>query len=123
MGLLIGSGMSALSFLSLRMVTQEGLPFFKQLYEKIKKIEKGKQKSISAEFSKRESRYMEVYNLTSHSNIRPNEDYFRRTLMAIFLVGCLKHTEFFETKVEDSKFDSMSHFYSNSHALMSYYQI
>lgn len=95
LGILIGSGMSVLSFLALRMVTQEGLEFFKKLQSKIEliKINEANQKEI--EFTKRESEYMKVYNLTSHSDLRLNEDYFRRALMAIFLVKCLKEVDFF----------------------------
>lgn len=95
-GLLIGSGMSVLSFLALRMITQEGLEFLKKLQNKIELIKKDKENLKELEFTKRESEYMKVYNLTSHSDLRLNEDYFRRALMAIFLVKCLKEVDFFE---------------------------
>lgn len=97
LGLFIGSGMSVLSFLSLRMITQEGFEFFKHLQSKIEALKIKKENEKEVEFSKKESQYIQIYNLTTHSDLRLNEDYFQRTLMAIFLVKCLKETNFFNS--------------------------
>lgn len=104
MGLLIGSGMSVLSFLSLRMITQEGLGFFKKLQKKIETLKSSKlskQSTETVEFTKEESRYIQVYNLITHSGLRLNEDYFQRTVMSIFLVMCLKETDFFQVETSE----------------------
>ncbi|KAK6639922.1 hypothetical protein RUM43_008199 [Polyplax serrata] len=94
LGLFLGSGMSILSHLSLRMVTQEGLQFFKQLLSKVQTP--GHSQKI--EFTQREMQYMKVYNLMTHSRLRTSLDYFRRAIMAIFLVRCLKETDYFPTE-------------------------
>ncbi|XP_053690963.1 SET and MYND domain-containing protein 4 [Sabethes cyaneus] len=70
--LMIGSGMSILCHLALRLVTQAGTPE--------KAIEMGKEL--------REA-------LCAHSESRNQEDYFQRSLMAAFLLRCLQKAEFF----------------------------
>lgn len=70
MDLMIGSGMSILCHLALRLVTQAGTP----------------EKAI------------EIANdlgLCAHAEHRNQEDYFRRTLMAAFLLRCLQKADFF----------------------------
>lgn len=68
--LMIGSGMSILCHLAFRLVTQGGSP------EKAAEITKD-------------------LALCSHAEKRSHEDYFRRTLMAAFLLRCLQKSEFF----------------------------
>ncbi|KAL1375115.1 hypothetical protein pipiens_017691 [Culex pipiens pipiens] len=70
--LLIGSGMSVLCHLALRLVTQAGTPE--------KAIELG------AELKR---------TLCAHEDRREPSDYFQRTLMAAFLLRCLQKAEFF----------------------------
>lgn len=101
LGLFMGSGMSILSQISLRIVTQEGLNFFKELYNKLQREKKGENSEV--EFSEAETKYMKVYNLTTHSNLRDGQDYFKRALMAIFLVKCLKESTFFNPKPKGGK--------------------
>ncbi|XP_062562629.1 SET and MYND domain-containing protein 4 [Armigeres subalbatus] len=68
--LMIGSGMSILCHLALRLITQAGTA------EKAIEITKD-------------------LALCSHAEHRSHEDYFRRTLMAAFLLRCLQKSEFF----------------------------
>ncbi|XP_055607598.1 SET and MYND domain-containing protein 4 [Uranotaenia lowii] len=72
MDLMIGSGMSILCYLALRLVTQAGTPQ--------KAIEMGKELAGI---------------LCAHSEQREQEDYFQRTLMAAFLLRLLQKAEFF----------------------------
>ena len=95
LGFFMGSGMSLISYLSLRMVTQEGLIFFKQLHSKLKQM--GKCPEDSCDLTKREKNYLNVYNLTTNCKLRTSKDFFTRTVMAIFLVKCLKLTNYFES--------------------------
>lgn len=95
LGLFIGSGMSVLSFLSLRMITQENVSFFRQLHKKVETLQFG---NDNVQLTAKEMNYVNVYNLVSHSKMRLNEDYFRRTLMALFFVKCLKKAGYFENE-------------------------
>ncbi|XP_055636198.1 SET and MYND domain-containing protein 4 isoform X2 [Toxorhynchites rutilus septentrionalis] len=70
--LMIGSGMSILCHLALRLITQAGSP----------------EKAIEVGTEFRQS-------LCSHSEFRDPEDYFQRALMAAFLLRCLQKAEFF----------------------------
>lgn len=79
MDLLIGSGMSILCFLALRIITQSMTP--EAALENGRKI---------------------VANLCSHSNRRPNEDYLQRCTMAAFLLRVLQKVEFFGRRTTES---------------------
>ncbi|XP_076259090.1 protein-lysine N-methyltransferase SMYD4-like [Rhynchophorus ferrugineus] len=79
--LLIGSGMSILAHTALRMITQNGL-------EKSLAIRKNRNKE-------------KVYQLCTHSELRPASDFLQRTLMASFLLRCLQKAGFFHDKTED----------------------
>uniref|UniRef100_A0AAR5QBJ1 Protein-lysine N-methyltransferase SMYD4 n=1 Tax=Dendroctonus ponderosae TaxID=77166 RepID=A0AAR5QBJ1_DENPD len=75
--LLIGSGMSVLAHTSLRMITQFGLQRCLEIYRN-----KSKEK---------------IYRLCTNSHLRSPEDFFQRTLMASFLLRCLRKANFFQT--------------------------
>lgn len=77
--LLIGSGMSILCHLALKLVLQHQTPE--------KALEEGKR--LSAVFCK-------------NSTMRGNEDFFKRCLMATFLLRCLQKTEFFGRRTTES---------------------
>lgn len=73
------------------MLTQKGFTFFKNLQSKIENLKKG----VDEKLNEDENQYVHVYNLTTHQNLRPNEDYFHRAFMSLFLVQCLKGSGFF----------------------------
>lgn len=83
--MLIGSGMSILCHISLRMITQHGLEKSLKIY---------KDRSSEAAMS-----------LCSHEEKRETKDFLQRTLMAVFLLRCLQKCEFFPDKKgnDDSK--------------------
>ncbi|KFB39589.1 AGAP002999-PA-like protein [Anopheles sinensis] len=77
--LMIGSGMSILCHLALRIVTQAGTP----------------QKAIEAGQSLLDT-------LCKHTEHRDPEDHFKRTLMTTFLLRCLQKAEFFGRRTTES---------------------
>ncbi|XP_063223729.1 SET and MYND domain-containing protein 4-like isoform X2 [Bacillus rossius redtenbacheri] len=93
MDLLIGSGMSILCHVALRLVTQSGLEFFAQRREQIRQ---------HAGPTSKDDKYMEVFNLVTHSDKRSAIDFFQRTLMAIFLLTYLQKAGFFPSTTAKS---------------------
>ncbi|KZC08688.1 SET and MYND domain-containing protein 4 [Dufourea novaeangliae] len=93
--LLIGSGMSALSTLALRMVTQSEKPDTENgaVTENVSMDEKKEQESVD----------LRAYGLEMHANRRTAEDFFERSLMAAFLLKCLQRVEFFENPTADNE--------------------
>ncbi|CAH1395316.1 unnamed protein product [Nezara viridula] len=77
----IGSGMSILSFLSLRIITQQSIDYFKP------SLQNNEPKS-----------YEKVLNLIGHSDKRDPKDFLHRTLMALFLLQVLRHGGYFNGK-------------------------
>ncbi|XP_066251201.1 SET and MYND domain-containing protein 4-like [Euwallacea similis] len=75
--LLFGSGMSILGYISLRIITQNGLKKCLQIYE-----------------NRANER---LYKLCTNSDSRSPEDFLQRTLMAAFLLRCLQRSGFFDT--------------------------
>jgi len=73
------------------MLTQEGFPFFKSLQSKIEALKQG----MDEKLNERESQYVQIYNLVTHQELRPNDDFFHRAVMALFIVHCLRETSFF----------------------------
>ncbi|KAF2893355.1 hypothetical protein ILUMI_12818 [Ignelater luminosus] len=74
--LLIGSGMSILCHTALRMITQNPL-----------------KKCLEACNNQSEE---EIFKLCANSNLRPPEDFFQRSIMAIFLLRSLQKGGYFE---------------------------
>lgn len=79
MDLLIGSGMSILCFLALRIITQ----------------------SMTPEMALQNGRKI-IADLCTHSNRRPNEDYLHRCTMTAFLLRVLQKAEFFGRRTTES---------------------
>ncbi|KRT82312.1 SET domain-containing protein [Oryctes borbonicus] len=79
--LLIGSGMSILAHIALRMVTQNSLERMLKIYEN-RKLEK-------------------VYSLCTNEGLRRPEDFFQRTLMSCFLLRCLQKCGYFPNRKND----------------------
>ncbi|CRL06484.1 CLUMA_CG019432, isoform A [Clunio marinus] len=77
--MMIGSGMSILCHLALRLVLQTGTPE--------KAIEEGKKLTVV---------------LCKNSKMRSNEDFFKRCLMTTFLLRCLQKSEFFGRRTTES---------------------
>ncbi|KAJ9592588.1 hypothetical protein L9F63_015726, partial [Diploptera punctata] len=97
MDLLVGSGMSILCHLALRMVTQAGLQYFKDIKH-----------SLAESFSQPTSdpeKYMSVYNLVTHADKRPAQDFLHRTLMSLFLLRCLQDANFFNKNSSTKELD------------------
>lgn len=82
--ILIGSGMSILSHTALRMITQNSLKKSLEIY-----------KNRSKEF---------IYSLCTNANMRQNDDFLQRTLMAAFLLRCLQKSGYFNTKGEEGMY-------------------
>lgn len=76
--LLIGSGMSILAHVALRMITQKPLDY---LLERHKEMKEGKAKG--------------VYNLCTLSEFRNPADFLQRSVMAAFLLRCLQKCGYF----------------------------
>ncbi|XP_014258385.1 SET and MYND domain-containing protein 4 [Cimex lectularius] len=80
--LMIGSGMSVLSQLSLRMITQSNVLFFKDL--------------VTAIQDNLDHPYLQVYNMETHCKERQPKDFLYRTLMALFLLEILRNSGYFK---------------------------
>nr|CAD7393228.1 unnamed protein product [Timema cristinae] len=87
MDLLIGSGMSILCHVALRMVTQAGEQFFLDRRQDLT--------SHSKEILPPSDKYLAVHNLVTHANKRKPKEFFQRTLMAVFLLKCLQKAGYF----------------------------
>ncbi|XP_069700412.1 SET and MYND domain-containing protein 4-like [Periplaneta americana] len=87
MDLLVGSGMSILCHIALRMITQSGLQHFLD--------EKDSLRESFLQPNKQPGSYASVYNLVTHAEKRPAQDFLHRTLMALFLLRCLQEANFF----------------------------
>ncbi|KYQ47104.1 SET and MYND domain-containing protein 4 [Trachymyrmex zeteki] len=80
LALLIGSGMSVLSMVALRMVTQE-------------ESCEGDDESVD----------VAPYNLVTHADRRTSKDFLERSLMAAFLLKCLQRVGFFANPTPDDE--------------------
>ncbi|KYN44678.1 SET and MYND domain-containing protein 4 [Trachymyrmex septentrionalis] len=80
LALLIGSGMSVLSMVALRMVTQE-------------ESREGDDGSVD----------VAPYNLVTHADKRTSKDFLERSLMAAFLLKCLQRVGFFANPTPDDE--------------------
>ncbi|KYN10733.1 SET and MYND domain-containing protein 4 [Trachymyrmex cornetzi] len=80
LALLIGSGMSVLSMVALRMVTQE-------------ESREGDDESVD----------VAPYNLVTHADKRTSKDFLERSLMAAFLLKCLQRVGFFANPTPDDE--------------------
>ncbi|XP_017798296.1 PREDICTED: SET and MYND domain-containing protein 4-like [Habropoda laboriosa] len=130
LALLIGSGMSVLSMLALRMVTQIGPTNCFKIWRalnsqadsvqressarsnspsKLSKSAKRRERKKKLRDSKREGNRIETgesnedeqvdlrpYDLVMHQKRRTADDFFERSLMAVFLLKCLQRVGFFE---------------------------
>lgn len=83
----MGSGMSILAHVALRMVTQQSL-------ERQLKIFDGKHKE-------------QVYSLCTNASMRKSGDFLQRTLMAAFLLRCLQESGYFKRNTNDGKYDGV----------------
>lgn len=79
MDMMIGSGMSILCFIALRMITQEN----------------------SVEMAIKKGREV-IHELCSHSKQRPPTDYLQRTVMSAFLLRILQKSNFFGRRSTES---------------------
>nr|CAD7201939.1 unnamed protein product [Timema douglasi] len=89
MDLLIGSGMSILCHVALRMVTQAGEQFFLDRRQDLT--------SHSKEILPPSDKYLAVHSLVTHADKRKPKEFFQRTLMAVFLLKCLQKSGYFST--------------------------
>ena len=89
--ILISSGVSILSWLALRIVTQTKLDDFLAICSPLMgKDELDQGEKLGSE------EYDRIYRLVTLSDQRSSKDHFDRTLMAIFLFQCLRATGYFE---------------------------
>lgn len=91
MDLLIGSGMSILSYGALRLITQNKL-------EQILDGYKNKNKDG-------------INSLCTNANQRKSQDFLQRTLMAAFLLRCLQKSGYFNNDRDDGKLLTFYHFF------------
>ncbi|CAL7952534.1 unnamed protein product [Xylocopa violacea] len=122
LALLIGSGMSILSMLALRMVTQNGpsecLKISRALNRRDESTttttttteKEGRPASKSAKRRTRKKKLREgsscdlrAYDLVMHEKRRTAKDFFERSLMAAFLLRCLQRVGFFRQASEDNE--------------------
>ncbi|CAG7837001.1 unnamed protein product [Allacma fusca] len=93
LALLIGAGMSVLSHLALRIVTQSTAG---DLIRKISRLQsEPSQVAFNAE-GRFESSYENLYNLVALEGERPVEDFRDRCIMTLFLMKCLRLVGYFE---------------------------
>ncbi|XP_047003321.1 SET and MYND domain-containing protein 4-like isoform X1 [Schistocerca americana] len=103
LGLMLGSGMSILCMLALRIITQEpeGLHFFCRLKPHLTTDGKGSNKKCELDSHAKE--YLRVWNLETHKEERTPHDFFQRTLMAVFLLRILQDSgKFFPAKEKNA---------------------
>ncbi|XP_046145989.1 SET and MYND domain-containing protein 4-like isoform X1 [Osmia bicornis bicornis] len=129
LALLIGSGMSVLSMLALRMVTQNGPNKCTEIRHALtgrtsNEGEDGNARSSTetkpSKSAKRRSRKkkwrdsqrrekleeeidLRAYDLVAHEKQRSAKDFFERSLMAAFLLRCLQRVGFFEKPTKDEE--------------------
>uniref|UniRef100_A0A8D8WSG7 Protein-lysine N-methyltransferase SMYD4 n=1 Tax=Cacopsylla melanoneura TaxID=428564 RepID=A0A8D8WSG7_9HEMI len=87
MDLLIGSGISVLSLMALRIITKNSLEYFK-------------------DFDQPKHPFQKIYSLEGHENRRSGKDYFHRTLTSLFLLFVLKKSGYFSQTENTSNKDS-----------------
>ncbi|CAL8071023.1 unnamed protein product [Orchesella dallaii] len=94
MALLMGSGMSPTAYLALRIITQSSLDKFKEIFPD---LQNDPSKVIRDENGKYDpSSYFNIYNLGAMEHDRTPVDFYERTLMAVFLVKCLRINQYFQ---------------------------
>nr|XP_012154126.1 PREDICTED: SET and MYND domain-containing protein 4 isoform X2 [Megachile rotundata] len=127
LALLIGSGMSVLSMLALRMVTQNGPRKCSEIWTALtgrdvderedktaasKQSKSAKRRSRKKKWrdSRREQNIREgdgvdqrAYDLVTHEKQRTAKDFLERSLMAAFLLRCLQRVGFFERTSNDAE--------------------
>ncbi|XP_046421209.1 SET and MYND domain-containing protein 4-like [Neodiprion fabricii] len=120
--LLIGSGMSVLSTVAFRMITQDGLKKCLETYNREMQESTGTVAKLSKSARRRQRKkklkengiggtddeqetsgrdkseavVRSTHSLVTHADKRPAEDFLHRSLMAAFLVKCLQRVGFFE---------------------------
>ncbi|ODN03685.1 SET and MYND domain-containing protein 4 [Orchesella cincta] len=94
MALLMGSGISANASLAFRIITQWPLEKFKEIFpdlqndpSRVNLDENGKYDATS---------YLNIYNFGGLEHERTPVDFYERTLMAVFLVKCLRLNQYFQ---------------------------
>ena len=95
---LFASGMSITCYIALRMVTQNGLQFFKDKKEELEELAKDDSPFLFTDKEKKifdPTDYRSVFTMVTHSDIRPPDDLVHRSLMGLFLLKCLSATGFF----------------------------
>merc|ERR1740128_14799 len=96
----IGSGMSMLSFLAVRMLTRHRNPaYFLQCRSKLENMEH--QQSDVGDGDD----YGRVYNLVTLASLRNRQEFFDRTVMAIFLFKCLRTSGFLPPVAEEDSLE------------------
>lgn len=103
MDMMIGSGMSILCFLALRIVTQNEAQYF--LNNNEIDIESGRRDIAKVD---PKHRYTYIYNMECHQNKRKAWDFFHRTLMALFLLTILKKSGYFNGVDDSLRSDKLS---------------
>lgn len=104
MYLFSGSGMSSLSHIALRMVTQIGLTETINVYQKYSQQHKmNKSASQNGVEEMDRSPHGVVYKLVTHEQRRLPRDYVQRSLMALFLTRCLQKTSFFSSAASEGQ--------------------
>lgn len=95
LALLMGSGMSANSYLALRIITQHSVDHFREIFPTLKNDPS--QVLRDRETGRFEqSSYLNIYNLGGLEVQRTVMDFYERTLMAVFLIKCLRLNQYFQ---------------------------
>ncbi|XP_046441017.1 SET and MYND domain-containing protein 4-like isoform X1 [Daphnia pulex] len=95
------AGISIICYLSLRMIAIHPPSFFMDVRPVIEQPELQKKAALSEDVKK----YIKTYHLVTHDTLRNKESFFHVTLMANFLLKCLKVAGYFGTRdTTDLKF-------------------
>ena len=93
--ILVASGVSILSWVALRILTQGKLEYFLDKKAKLEQFEGNFSEMPHLDEDNSGSvDYERVYRLATLSHLRKDKDFFDRTFMAIFLFQCLRATGF-----------------------------
>ncbi|KAL0276412.1 UNVERIFIED_CONTAM: hypothetical protein PYX00_003995 [Menopon gallinae] len=88
------SGASVTVLMALRIITQSPLNFFLNLRSALSNDTKEFEVYNSSD-------YEALYHLVRHEQLRQNRDFFERTIMAWFLLQCLKKAKYFPTDADE----------------------
>ncbi len=98
--LLIEAGFNCYQMLALRSVCTEGLDRLKTIKNR---SEKSGTTSEDVDKTYLSNDFQNLYNLTAHEETISQDQWLLRTLVSVFILECLKKTDFFNDSTEDDE--------------------